>query len=125
VVEAAVADQVASGDPRDRAAREAVVAALRDRQSLLVLDNCEHVVETCAALAVDILEACPSVRVMATSREPLGVTGEVVWRVPSLSLPASDDLSGASAGEAVLLFVARARAVRPTFELTEENTAAV
>ncbi|MGH2601435.1 MAG: ATP-binding protein, partial [Dehalococcoidia bacterium] len=54
---------------------------------LLVLDNCEHLVETCANVAAHLLEACPDLRLLATSREPLGIPGEVAWRVPSLRLP--------------------------------------
>ena len=60
---------------------------LRQRELLLVLDNCEHLVQACAALADALLRACPSLRILATSRETLGIWGETAWRVPSLSLP--------------------------------------
>lgn len=92
---------------------------------LMVLDNCEHVVDRCAAVVDHLLRACPGLRVLATSREPLGVQGERSWLVPALSLPASVGASDAMASEAVRLFVERAREVAPDFALTEENSAAV
>ncbi|MCW2559036.1 MAG: LuxR family transcriptional regulator, partial [Mycobacterium sp.] len=85
-----------------------------DRRMLLVLDNCEHLLDACAALIVGLQGGCPAVTLMATSREPIGVAGEVSWRVPSLSL----------ADEAIELFADRARRVRPDFGLTDETAAA-
>ncbi|MER6578056.1 LuxR C-terminal-related transcriptional regulator [Nonomuraea sp. NPDC001023] len=84
------------------------------RRVLLVLDNCEPVVAECAELCRDLLGACPRLTVLATSREPLRVPGETVWRVPPLSLVGEES-------EAVRLFVTRATAARPGFELTEET----
>ena len=75
---------------REQAGQSLVVSLagyLRDRELLLVLDNCEHLLEPCAALAATLLGACQGLRILATSREVLGVAGETVWRVPSLSLP--------------------------------------
>ncbi|MGI8552118.1 MAG: ATP-binding protein [Dehalococcoidia bacterium] len=66
---------------------ETLVGALQSKRLLLVLDNCEHLVDACAALAAALLRVCPDVRILATSRESLGIDGEAVWRVPSLSLP--------------------------------------
>ena len=86
-----------------------LTAHLRARHLLLVLDNCEHLVGPSAALAQALLQACPRLTVLATSREPLGVPGEATWRVPSLS-PAG----------AVALFAERARAVRPDFAVTDD-----
>src|SRR6516162_582685 len=83
-----------------------------DRRMLLVLDNCEHLVDASAELVIAVLGGCPAVTVVATSREPIGVAGEVSWRVPSLSL----------ADEAIELFTDRARQVRPDFLLTDDNT---
>src|SRR5439155_25317590 len=60
---------------------------LREKSALLVLDNCEHLVAACATLAEALLRACPRLRILTTSREALGITGETAWRVPSLSLP--------------------------------------
>jgi predicted ATPase len=92
----------------------ALTLQLRDRRVLVCLDNCEHLLEASAELAEALLRSCPEVSVLATSREPLGVAGETVWRVPSLH----DD-------EAVALFVDRASRVRPWFTLDATNEAAV
>jgi len=105
--------------------------ALRPRELLLILDNCEHLVDACAQLAQALLEACPRLRVLATSRQALGLIGEVAWPVPSLALPASGrrlaegDEAELAAYSAVQLFVARARAANPTFRLTEANAGMV
>src|SRR5207244_5437877 len=80
------------GDPRN-----AVIDYLRPREMLIVLDNCEHLVGACANLVDGLLRACPHVRMLATSREPLGIEGEVTWRVPSLASP--DQNTCASAAE--------------------------
>lgn len=100
--------------------------ALRGKRSLILLDNCEHLIEASASLADTLLGACPRLRILATSREPLGVAGEATWRVPPLSVPGED----ASAGDlarygAVRLFVERARLKLPAFELTSRNARAV
>ncbi len=105
-----------------------VVEYLTDRDLLLIVDNCEHVLAAAAELVCQALRAAPLVRVLATSREPLGVEGEVTWRVPSLGLPPEGaDLLPAEAGaaDAVRLFTERAAQARPGFALTEGNTAAV
>ncbi|MDQ3283575.1 MAG: NB-ARC domain-containing protein [Acidobacteriota bacterium] len=88
----------------------AIVEALRERELLLVLDNCEHVIDACAELTSTLLAQCPRLNVLATSREPLGVAGERVWPVPPIA-----------ANEAAELFVDRAAAVEPSFALTESN----
>ena len=88
---------------------------LLDKRLLLALDNCEHLVEACAHLVHELLRTCPSLSILTTSREPLGVEGEVSWRVPSLQLP----------NEAVPLFLDRAMSVNPAFRLTNENAASV
>ena len=66
---------------------ETLVAALKDKRLLLLLDNCEHLVSACAALAASLLQSCPGVHLLTTSREMLGVPGEQVYRVPTLSTP--------------------------------------
>ena len=108
---------------------EATLAdTLRPRQLLLLLDNCEHLVAACGQLADALLRVCPEVRLLATSREALGIAGETTWRVPPLALPPPEcrPPAGHLAGfEAVRLFLDRARAVRPDFGLTDENAAAV
>ena len=95
---------------------------------LLVLDNCEHLIEACANLAETLLRSCPELRVLATSREALGIVGEVAWPVPSLSLPdlrRLPDVESLPQYESACLFVERAVAVKPDFALTEQNAATV
>jgi predicted ATPase/class 3 adenylate cyclase/DNA-binding CsgD family transcriptional regulator len=84
---------------------------IRDRRMLILLDNCEHLLDSSAALVIALLGACPALTLLATSREPIGVTGEVSWRVPSLSL----------ADEAIELFSDRARRTKPDFRVTPAN----
>ena len=104
-------------EPLDR-----LVRALRDQRVLVVLDNCEHLVDVCARLADAVLAACPHIRILATSREPLGVIGETLCPIGPLPLPPPDPaLPAALESPAVRLFVDRATAVRPDFRLTEEN----
>lgn len=94
---------------------------------LLVLDNCEGLVEPIAAMAAALLRAAPGLRVLATSQEPLGVAGEVVWNVPPLDVPSAASVAAAdvSAFSAVQLFVARASATAPGFVLDASNSADV
>ena len=102
------------------------VARALDVGSLLVLDNCEHVIDDCAAFVAGVLAANTSVSVLATSREPLAVPAEVTWRVPSLDTPRADQPADAVAtSDAVRLFVDRARRAQTSFALTESNASAV
>jgi len=105
----------------------AVVEYLRERRLLLVLDNCEHVVDTAARIADALLRNCPKVRILATSREPLRVDGEVVHAVSSLTCPPASEpgAGGRHPYEAVQLFVDRARASVPSFVLSDGNREAV
>ena len=109
----------------DRDPVRAVVEHLRGRTVLLVLDNCEHLIAPCAAVAAEILRRCPSVSLLTTSRERLNIEGETVWQVPPLSLPVSPDTAPADASDAVRLFVDRARLVQPDFAVHEHNVADV
>ncbi|HVB43532.1 MAG TPA: tetratricopeptide repeat protein [Streptosporangiaceae bacterium] len=109
----------------DRPPADILADVLRPRAMLLVLDTCEHLVQQSAELVQRLLGQCPGLRVIATSREPLRVRGEVTWRVPPLHLPPADDVAAAATCEAVRLFVARATAVRPDFRLHTGNIAAV
>jgi predicted ATPase/DNA-binding SARP family transcriptional activator len=135
VIAHAGASQMAPADPVQR-----LVTAVADRRDLLILDNCEHVVAAAAALADQILAACPGLRVLATSREPLRITGEVLWPVPPLPVPPAegDDVPGGTASEAmsdaggdvagyasVRLLADRATAVRPDFRVDGANAADV
>jgi predicted ATPase len=112
----------------DRAPEIALAGRIGDRRLLLLLDNCEHLVEPVARLAEALLSRCPNLTVLATSREALRIPGEVTWRVPSLSLPRllpgvrAEELLAA---ESVRLFVARAAQAAPGFWLGGENADAV
>ena len=123
-----VADALAVRRDGIRSAEDALLEALGDQETLLVLDNCEHLVEACARLAQLLLRGCPKLRVLATSREALGIEGERNWPVPPLALPEDGNaVTRATAGEseAIRLFVERAQAVRPSFELQDSNVAAI
>jgi predicted ATPase/DNA-binding CsgD family transcriptional regulator len=105
-----------------------LLAYLRDKELLLVVDNCEHLLAAAAWLLTDVIRASPGVRVIATSREPLGVTDEHVLPIPPLELPpvhAAESLDQVRQNEAVALFTERAAAASGTFELTASNQAAV
>ena len=106
---------------------------LRPKQLLLILDNCEHVVAACARLAESLLRACPQLRILASSREPLGIAGETAWPLQPLSLPdhwreivaGPDAIERLSKYEAVRLFIDRATIARPAFQLSNENVQTV
>ena len=107
---------------------ETIADALSPRRMVLILDTCEHVLDACATLVQQLLAGCPSLRLIATSREPLRVRGETAWRVPPLALPAQfGELSDQDMAEheAIRLFAERAAAVRPGFVLGTENIGAV
>ena len=107
---------------------DSLLAHLEPREALLVVDNCEHLVGACASLAGTLLRSCPNLRILATSREVLGLPGEAHFPVPSLSLPDPRRLSpaeGLSGYEATALFVERARTARPGFSPTDANALAV
>jgi predicted ATPase/class 3 adenylate cyclase len=109
-----------------RAALEALLDALSPQDMLIVLDNCEHLIDPCAKTADALLRRCPRVRLIATSREPLGINGETIYRVPSLSLPASGQGSAApESSDAVALFVDRARAQGVGLMVNEETIGVV
>jgi predicted ATPase/DNA-binding CsgD family transcriptional regulator len=122
---------LAALDLRDQAGTAPSVLLLthlKDRELLLVLDNCEHLLDSAARLAGEIMRGAPSVRIVATSREPLSAQGEHVLPVPPLELPsphAREPLQRLRQNEAVGLFVERADAASGAFELTESNRAAV
>ncbi|MDT5029771.1 MAG: hypothetical protein QOE61_6951, partial [Micromonosporaceae bacterium] len=122
---------MAALDLRDQAATEPLAllrSYLGDKELLLVLDNCEHLLEAAARLVSDVLSAAPGVRVIATSREPLSVAGEHVLPVAPLQLPSSDPaepLAHLRQNEAVMLFIERAAAAAGSFDLTAANQVAV
>ena len=101
---------------------------LREKELLLILDNCEHLVEAAAQLTANLLAICPKLQVIASSREVLGIPGEIPFRVPPLSIPDArhlPPLESVRTYEAVQLFSERARLVLPTFGLTNDNALAV
>jgi predicted ATPase/transcriptional regulator with XRE-family HTH domain len=123
-----VATVVGVPDGVDQPVIRTLTSALRSRRLLLVLDNCEHVLDACARTVDELRRSCAHLRVLATSREALGLTGEVAWRVPSLAVPDSHHqltLAELGANPSVRLFVERAVAGEPCFTLTERNAPAV
>ena len=110
-----VARTLGLSDQPGRSTMELLVRFFGDKTMLLLLDNCEHLLDACGTLVTELLSQCPNLTILATSREPLGVPGELSWRVPSLSL----------AEEAIELFADRAKRARPDFVVSEDNTALV
>lgn len=111
---------------QSREALEQLLQILSTRRALLVLDNCEHLLDAVAELAETLLARCPKLRVLATSREPLALAGENLVVLPPLATPAADaDPGVALSSPAVQLFLDRARSVRPDFDLEESNVASV
>jgi non-specific serine/threonine protein kinase len=107
---------------------EILTDSLRERQALLVLDNCEHLVAACASLAHTLLRSCPHLGILATSRQPLGIAGEAAWPVPPLSLPppgGHPDCEELTQYESVCLFVDRATQALPEFRLTPREASVV
>ncbi|HEY1882876.1 MAG TPA: helix-turn-helix domain-containing protein [Candidatus Cybelea sp.] len=130
LVVAAIASSLGVQEAPHRPLLDRLIEHLKSKSLLLVLDNCEHVAGEAARVAESLLGACPRLRVLATSREPLRLAGERTYRLPSLSTPrasASRELSASEAAEygAIELFVDRARAVDHRFELTDENAPTV
>src|SRR6185312_6586502 len=111
VMAVAVIRVLGLSDQPGRSATDTLLHFVGERRVLLVLDNCEHLLDATASLVAELLTACPQVTVLATSREPIAVAGEATWRVPSLSL----------ADEAIELFTDRARLVRPDFDINDDN----
>jgi predicted ATPase/DNA-binding SARP family transcriptional activator len=116
-----VVARTSAGTATDELARH-----LEGRRTLLVLDNCEHLVDGCAALVHELLLRCAGPRILATSRQPLDVDGELIWRVPSLRVPAADaGLEELRDSEAARLFEQRAAGVRPGYRITDRDAPAV
>jgi predicted ATPase/class 3 adenylate cyclase/Tfp pilus assembly protein PilF len=123
----AIAEVLSVPEQPDRQLIETLENTLCQDKRLLVLDNCEHLIEACASLADRLLRNCSELHILASSREPLHVEGEVTLRVPTLSLPKFDcaDVEDLLDSEAARLFLERARTALPEFELTETNCQAV
>ena len=115
-------------EQRGRPLVETLIDFLRPKTLLLVVDNCEHLLLACAQLVGSLLRSCPSLRILATSREPLGIPGEVIWRIPSLSFPDAGPLPSLeqlTRYEAVRLFAERAATNAPGFRMAPGNVPAV
>lgn len=135
LVPQALAQVLAVHEESSGSITDILINQLRAREALLIVDNCEHLIEACARLAELLLQFCPGLHILATSRESLGLPGEYAWNVPPLSLPepqpwrdpesarraASDYLQS----EAVRLFIERAKSVSPSFTPTETNVAVI
>jgi predicted ATPase/class 3 adenylate cyclase/DNA-binding NarL/FixJ family response regulator len=115
VVALTVARTLGLPDQPGRSTIEILQSFVGDRSMVLLLDNCEHLLDACGQLIVELFDACPQLTILTTSREPLGLPGELTWRVPSLSLD----------GEAIELFADRARRTRPDLVVSDENLALV
>ena len=128
LVPQAVADVLEVPEQAGRPVMETLTSWLKPKRLLLLLDNCEHLVSACAEFAAELLQSCPGVHILSTSREPLGVPGEQVYRVPTLSAPDPKQAHTAASllpFESVRLFTERAKTVQPSFGVTDENAAAV
>ncbi len=129
----AVAAAVGAREEPDRPLRSTLINFLRSKTILLLLDNCEHLLSAASSLAAELLRSCPRLKILATSRHALGIGGEAIFRVPPLQVleVEADDFPGDDFPErlfqyeAVKLFVARAKAVRPEFNITKANARAV
>ena len=126
-VTAAVAAALEVQQRPQRSLADSIVDVLAPRRLLLVLDNCEHVIDTVSELVELVMQWCPEVQVLATSREPLGIPAELVWSVPPLPVPSDADqpLADLAAVPAVQLFVARATAAQADFVLDDGNRRAI
>jgi predicted ATPase/DNA-binding CsgD family transcriptional regulator len=122
----AVATALAIKEVQGERFLDTIARRLRHGPTLLLLDNCEHMIADCAGLVHDLLDACPSLSCLTTSREPLGVGGEIAWRVPALRLPAEGaSTASVACSEAVQLFADRASQVQQDFRIANENAGAV
>lgn len=136
----AIAKSIGVKESPEQTLIEAMLQYLRDKRLLIVLDNCEHLIDACASAAEQLLTQCEGIQVLATSREALNVSGEVAWRIPVMSLPSptraaamtsmsaantATALSAIMGSESIALFVARAQAAKPDFSINERSAAAI
>jgi non-specific serine/threonine protein kinase len=124
----AVASTLGAREEPARPLIDTLIDFLKPRRLILALDNCEHLIDACARISLSLLQHCPRLRILATSREPLSIPGEVVWPVPEMSLPRADDPltpDEIMQYEATRLFVERAVFVSRDFELNASSAAAV
>ena len=121
----AVATALGLPEEVGKSLKESIIEVVRDRQVLLIIDNCEHVLEAAAELVETLAAAAPHVRMLATSREPLGIAGETMYRVPPLASRRSQAITAESAewSDSLRFFVQHAQAVQPDFHLAAEDVA--
>ncbi len=115
-------------EQQERLLIETLTGYLETKQILLVLDNCEHLLDACAQLIMSLLQVCPQMHILATSRERIHIPGETVWQVPPLTIPDRHDqesFDGWKRSAAVRLFVDRATSILPTFELNRQNAGSI
>jgi len=126
-IPSAVAAALNIHESQDRALSHSIIQGLSGRHMLLIVDNCEHLIDAAASFFEDILRACPNVQILATSRQPLSIEGEHVYRTSALTFPQSSVLTATEAltYSAIELFVERALAAHHQFQLTDENAPAV
>jgi predicted ATPase/class 3 adenylate cyclase len=128
LLDLSVAGVLGLKEERGKPILQTLIEYLRNKHLLLVLDNCEHLLDACATLTNSLIRQCPQLRVLATSREGLGISGELTYRVPSLSLPdprRAQTPESLSHYEAVQLFIERAQFYLPSFAVTNANAPAV
>jgi predicted ATPase len=128
LVPQAVATALGVREQRGRPVQDDLTDFLREKDLLLILDNCEHMVDACATMADTLLHVCPGLKILASSREPLGIAGEVPFRLPSLSIPDIHHLPPTQMllqYEAVRLFIERATTALSTFTVTDDNAPAL
>lgn len=124
----AVAKTLGVREVADKPLAQSLVEFIGDKSLLLVFDNCEHLIESCTQLAAELLAHCPNLQILATSREPLNITGEILWQVPTFAVPDPNKLGLLDLlmqFDSLRLFVERATTVQPSFALTLENAQAV
>jgi predicted ATPase/class 3 adenylate cyclase len=124
----AVVSTLNISEQRGRPLTETLIEYVRPKALLFIVDNCEHLLVACAELTGSLLRSCPNLRLLATSREPLGIPGEIIWQIPSLSVPDSrskPSLDDLTQYEAVRLFAERAATSAPAFGISADNVRAV
>ena len=124
----AVAGAFGVSEDHEGTVLENLMESLCTKKLMMVLDNCEHLLEACTRLAETLLQACPNLHILTTSREALGIKGEIIYQVPTLSFPDAGYLPAVSVltqFEAVRLFVECAQSLQPTFKITEENATSI
>jgi predicted ATPase len=123
-----ISEALAINEVPNQSLMDAIIETIKDQNLMIILDNCEHLIKACAGVSGQLIQATSHLKIFATSREAMGITGEQVWRIPSLTLldaKAIIDLDSVRKSEAVMLFNDRARLNNPEFELETENVSDV